>query len=482
MGPAVSPLGNRVFVGSEVYTFQVVETFRAAPLNMVSGISDMELVVQGSNTLLYTATRAGGGVLALDVDAAMKLVDQEQIAPGITLPAEATLEVLQINGASQLVVTGANLGGVQAHALQANGALGGPLQLAGSLAGTLCAQAVVQVGGATYFYAARLGESTIHAYSVAANGTMTLVGTKVIDIARSGVDLSALTPVTVGGQPYLISLSMTGEVVRAFPIGAGGALGTPVVCGAPQGLGICDPSAVKVVEAGGLTYLLVASAGSSSLSVIEIAPGGAMRVADHVVDTLDTRFQGVQAMATVTLEGRVFVMVGGGDGGVTLMTLMPDGRLVMVGQQLQMPGLALDNITAMAARVVDGKIELFVAGEGTGITRLLIDPGPLAAVQTGGFDAATLTGGSSGDMILGGDGDERIEAGVGADILADGAGTDALYGGAGADIFLLAADGTLDVIGDFQLGTDRIDLSAWGPIHSLAALTVTATATGARVT
>ena len=57
-------------MGSGVYTIQVVETFTAAPLNLVSGISDMELVVRGGNLVLYTATRAGGGVLALDVDGA----------------------------------------------------------------------------------------------------------------------------------------------------------------------------------------------------------------------------------------------------------------------------------------------------------------------------------------------------------------------------------------------------------------------------
>ena len=49
-------------------SFQVVETFTAAPLNMVSGISDLELVVQGGKVLLYTATRAGGGVLAPTTD------------------------------------------------------------------------------------------------------------------------------------------------------------------------------------------------------------------------------------------------------------------------------------------------------------------------------------------------------------------------------------------------------------------------------
>ena len=45
--------------------------------------------------------------------------------------------------------------------------------------------------------------------------------------------------------------------------------------------------------------------------------------------------------------------------------LRPDA-VVLVATALQVPGLALDNITAMTARVVDGVIDLFVAGEGAG--------------------------------------------------------------------------------------------------------------------
>ncbi len=70
-------------------------------------------------------------------------------------------------------------------------------------------------------------------------------------------------------------------------------LGPPQMIGAPQGLGIADPSAVKVVETAGATFLLVASAGSSSISVVALGADGSMQVADHVIDTLDTRFQGV---------------------------------------------------------------------------------------------------------------------------------------------------------------------------------------------
>ncbi|NJS40343.1 MAG: hypothetical protein HC783_16585 [Rhodobacteraceae bacterium] len=129
-----------------MHTFQVVETFTAAPVTLVSGISDLELVMHGGELRLYTATRAGGGVLALDIDGPMSVVDQELTAAGTTLPAPARLGVISVNGAAHLVVTGGNTGGVQAHALSAGGALTGGLQLPGSLTGTLSAQAVLQVG------------------------------------------------------------------------------------------------------------------------------------------------------------------------------------------------------------------------------------------------------------------------------------------------------------------------------------------------
>ena len=463
-------------------SFQVVETFTAAPLNMVSGISDLELVVQGGKVLLYTATRAGGGVMALDVGGAMTLVDQEAMAPGATLPAEAVIERVTINGTPHLIVTGANQGGVQAWAMDADGALANPLQLPGSLAGAIAAQSVVQVGGVTYFYAARMGESTIHAYSVAANGTMTLVGSRVLDGPHTGVDISSLTPVTVDGKSFLVSLSLEADVVRAFPVAANGTLGMPQMIGAPQGLGIADPSAVQVVEMAGATYLLVASANSSSISVIGLSASGALSVADHVIDTLDTRFQGVQALATAQVGDRVFVIAGGGDDGLTVMTLTPEGRLLACGQMLQEAGLALHNITALTARVTGGMIELFVSGEGSGITRVQIDPGTLTPIETGGSDAGVWCGTDADDMILGGDGDDVIQGAAGSDILGDGAGCDTIFGGADADLFVMDADGARDRIGDFQPGIDRIDLSAWGPIHSLAALTITATATGALIT
>ena len=464
-----------------VYTFQVVESFLNAPLNVLSGITDMQLVEHGGSMMLYTATRAGGGVLAIDVDAGMNLVDSQMLAPGLTLPAEATLDLLMVAGAPRLIVSGANQGSVSGYVLEAGGGLGAAMQLPGGPAGVIGAQALVEVGGSSFLYAARSGESTITGFRVAADGTLTAVGQTVLDGATSGIDISAFTSVVVEGQTYLVSASLDADNLRCFHVGPNGTLNAVAMLGGPQGLPITDPSAIEVVTMAGTTYLVVASAGSSSVSIVAVDPGGQLRPVDHVIDTLDTRFDGVQALATATIGDRVFIIAGGGDDGLNLMTLTPEGRLVLVASALQVPGLALHNIGAMTARVVDGAIDLFIAGEGAGITRLRLDPGPLSPVQTGGDGDDTLTGGTGGDMLSGGEGADRLLGGAGEDVLIDGAGADIMFGGAGRDIFVLSGDGETDVIGDFQIGIDRIDLSDWGRIHSIGALVITATATGAMI-
>lgn len=295
-----------------MFSFQVVETFSTGPLNLISGISDLELVVQGGNLMLYTATRAGGGVMAIDVDAAMTLVDQSLLAPGTTLPAEATIDLIAIGGQPHLVVSGANQATFAGHALDSGGGIGAAISLPGGLAGVISAQAVVQASGATYFYAARAGESTIRCFSLAADGQMTAGGQTVLDGTHPGVDINCMTAVVVEGHSYLVSLSLDADVVRSFRVGPGGALSAVATLGAPHGLGIADPSDVKVVTLAGATYLVVASAGSASVSVLAVDPGGHLRPVDHVVDTLDTRFAGVQSLATAVVGDRVFIIAGGG--------------------------------------------------------------------------------------------------------------------------------------------------------------------------
>ena len=83
-----------------------------------------------------------------------------------------------------------------------------------------------------------------------------------------------------------------------------------------------------------------------------------------------------------------------------------------------------------------------------------------------------IVGNISGNILLGEGGDDRIFGGAGDDVLSDGTGIDLLFGGAGADIFVFTADGDVDVVKDFEVGVDRLDVSLWGALD-LSDLAVT---------
>ncbi|PCH72121.1 MAG: hypothetical protein COC12_06730 [Rhodobacteraceae bacterium] len=97
-----------------------------------------------------------------------------------------------------------------------------------------------------------------------------------------------------------------------------------------------------------------------------------------------------------------------------------------------------------------------------------------ADTLNGGGGNDILRGGRAGDKLIGDFGDDTLRGGVGNDDLAGGAGDDILIGGAGKDklnggtgsdmfVFNRAPhspnSSARDVIQDFELGIDRIDLS-----------------------
>jgi Ca2+-binding RTX toxin-like protein len=83
---------------------------------------------------------------------------------------------------------------------------------------------------------------------------------------------------------------------------------------------------------------------------------------------------------------------------------------------------------------------------------------------TGNGISNTLNGGGGNDVLDGGVGNDTLNGGNGADQLVGGTGADSVQGNAGADVFRYDAasdstPGAPDLIGDFQAGVDKIDLS-----------------------
>ena len=465
-----------------MYSFQVVETYLDGPVNLRSGITDLEILQTGGVTRLYAATRAGGGITALNVGAQMTLIDQEVTVGSTILPAPARLEMATLNGLASVIVMGASQSRMGGYRLGADGSIGAAVSINFSPPGVVSAHATAIVGGNALHYISMYGQSSIQCQRLAGNGEMVAVGTLVLGPNQQGIDITSMITLQSGGQTYLAATSRVDDAIVLFRVGSTGMLTQTAMIGANGGLGINDPSEVRSVVMGGVTYLLVAAGATSSLSVLAVQADGSLRVTDHVGDTLDTRFQGVQTLATVSVGDRIFVIAGGGDDGLNLFTLLPDGKLLLLATQLQVPGLGLHNITAIKAIEVGGVIEVFVAGEGLGITRLRLDPGALSPVQAGGALNDTLTGGAGGDVLSGGAGQDSLDGGAGQDILLDGTGMDTLAGGAAADIFVLVRDGAEDTILDYQSGIDRLDLTAWGRIYAVSALDIVQTQTGAIIT
>ena len=97
----------------------------------------------------------------------------------------------------------------------------------------------------------------------------------------------------------------------------------------------------------------------------------------------------------------------------------------------------------------------------------LIGTSSVGQKLTGNVSANRITGAAGADVISGLEGADSLKGGAGADILIGGAGNDSLEGGDGADIFVMSLGGGSDTVADFQLGTDRIDLGAFGGYVSI---------------
>jgi hypothetical protein len=69
-----------------------------------------------------------------------------------------------------------------------------------------------------------------------------------------------------------------------------------------------------------------------------------------------------------------------------------------------------------------------------------------------------IFGGRGGDTIFGGNGDDDIFGGTGADTISGGAGDDWIRTGSGADVIILRAGGGRDIVVDFNVALDRIDV------------------------
>ena len=381
----------------------------------------LALVETGAGARLYAATGSGGGITAwhLQAEAAAQLdhsLYYGQPAFGLT-----GLAAVQMGGQPQLMLETGGAGARLRHPLDAAGRIGRAetVELPGGGAPAALAARGLADGAALYAVEAasgRLGGWRLDAEGQI-TGALALRGGAAADRLQ---DPAGLALAQVGPARFLLAADAGG--VTSYHSRGGGGLRPAGHLGPEDGLGLARPTALETVQAFGETWVVLAAAGSSSLSVMRLGADGGLGPADHLVDTRATRFAGVTALEVVKIGSRVFVLAGGADDGLSLFTLLPGGRLLHLETLAQAPGLGLENVTAIAAAPVGAALQIFVAS---------------------GRQGGRLTG------------------------------------GAGADIFVLSPTAQGLTITDFEPGRDRLDLGLFPLLRSPDQIALRETGRGA---
>jgi len=459
--------------------FRYLSTFNGSATSMLDGIVDLDLRVTPQGTMLYATTTAGGGVTALKVtNGGLETVSQVIHRGNADVGVEPELTII----GNTAIVSGLAGNTLPGYSLTTPKLQTGDHVEVGGATGSITHVASAEIDGTTFVFASGRSDNGISVYRWAGDG-MQAVGkpTGSAGDALTVGDIGDLTVVETTRGTYLAATNLGSDRVTLWSVSPSGTLKETASIGAEDGLGMADPNLLATATVGGITYVLVGSTGSSSISVLEVQANGGLRATDHVIDDLGTRFDAISALTTVTSGDRTYVLAGGGDDGISLLTLLPDGTLLHLATIEDDATRALGGVQSILALLQNGTITVFATSsrEG-GIARLEIDP-DTGATLIGGKGADHLVGGAKADLLAGGAGHDILSGGQGDDILMDGAGGDRLTGGAGADIFVMAADGERDVITDFDPANDRLDLSRWPMMRDKGQLTFSETSFGAIV-
>jgi Ca2+-binding RTX toxin-like protein len=432
----------------------------------------IEVVMGPAGPVLYATTGLQGGQSAHALDPG----SLARALPG----AVYTPDALQVPGGRGVVSV--TLGGetillrevsagpqISGHALQPDGSLGSAVQWSLPGDGVVDGLAVANLpDGRAVFYILDAATQHLKGFFWTADGPgglTAMTGQAAIPVWMT--DGARLTVQSMDAMQFVIVAAGgagggPGQVAAYQVDPDTGALEARGVAGAPEGLGITAPSALASVTAHGASWVVLAAAESQSISVIRLDSDGSLTATDHLIDSLDTRFGMVQALAAIEIDGHAFVVAGGGDDGLSLFSLLPDGHLLHQASLAQATGLGLEDVAAIALARMGAELQIFVAAEGaSGVAQFRVSLDTLGQViRDTDVVATSHAGGPGDDLLVAGDaGRDQLFGGAGADTLVAGETGVDMTGGAGADLFVMGHAGGVQRILDFDPAVDHLDLS-----------------------
>ncbi len=450
----------------------------------LTGASDLEIVSINGQSFLFVAAEADGAITSFAVSDSLSpaLVDTVSFSTVSGTFAVDQLNITDVNGVITMLPSARFDDEAATYLIDDTGSISTPLRQTSGAAniGNLAVTHSVIVAGKTYLYTVERGVAGVASYWMQPGDTFS----NQVQYAGNSFDffddVAAFASVSVGAETYLFTASAFDAGLNSFSIGANGTLQLIDSVAPSDASGFSLPQALETVVANGQTYLLMGSAGTDSITVYAVGTGGTLAEVDHVIDGIDTRFDNIDVLESFTHGGRSFVLASGSDDGLTLLEVSERGTLSVLAVLVDDFDTTLNNITDIEVAILGSDIHAFVSsGVENGFTQIRIDIDNTGLTIIGNEAHETLNGNSQDDTLFGMGGSDRIYGGNGNDLLVDGIGRDHLFGGAGADIFRFEVDNTLDLIRDYEIGVDVIDLSLLATVTNLDDLNITSRSFGA---
>ncbi|MEO1537617.1 MAG: hypothetical protein AAFR73_07775 [Pseudomonadota bacterium] len=449
-------------------------------LGVSSGTGDVLVAEVGGEDVLYVLNQAENTLIEVEVapDGTLSVVDS--IVFEGTIPAGTEPHLDQGSTASGdefLSVSGLTEADGQTISLSSTGDLGEQESLTGT--GALEQSISVEVDGVPVVVDADSSGGLDH-YSDPGSGYTE--GTGLSDTAdRYLADVAAIVSFEHEGTTYVATVSSTEHGVNIASVSSDGLTQVDAL-GVNEGLPVGSPSDIEVIQRLGETLLIVPSQTTSSLSVMAF-DDDELIVTDHIYDNDTTQFQGASEVTTETYGDFAYAATGGAEGGVSLFTILPGGRLVHLDSIADDETVPLDQISSLDSYVAGDTLHIVTGSSNeAGVVNLTYDLSETGEIVMAPSDGSGATGTSLDDQIIGSDASETLVGGAGDDIILDGDGSDVLTGGAGADLFILVPDGETDYITDFEVGVDRLDLSDYDFLYDISQVSIIPTSDGATLT
>lgn len=448
-------------------------------------ITDFAVASTAAGLQLYTATHTGGGIASYaltSAEAPISFLAGRPYTGSLTYLDSPQIRIVTIGGSQFVAPVGIKSGTSFSSIIEPAIGIGAASSALGMLPFDTIEMGQFATSEGSFLYTARDRQLGLDIWKVDTEGRLQHVAAQKMPFrdGQTMAEIDAITIAKVGTLSFAVSVSALANAVMIQQINANGTFGTARLISAEGGSGLSQPTQIGSVTVAGVTYLIVGSSQSSSLTVMRLTSSGLPQPSDHVIDESTTRFSGVTAMDTLTISGRGFVFVGGKDDGISIFTVLPGGTLLHMETLADRDGWSLQNIASIKAQIVGTKIALFVSSKTEpGITQFLFDPGTIGVTTTGNTGNASGTAGD--DIIRAGSGTTQIFGGAGDDTLMAGQSNISLTGGAGADTFVATSFKGRITIRDFELGVDRLDLTNLGMVRSTAQLVFSSQSYGIKI-